>query len=123
MVGLTEQQRYFLYQGACDMRKSFNGLSGLVRNEMHGSLLSGDVFVFVNRRRNQMKILFWESGGFWVYHKRLEQGRFELPDSKSNELSWQKLLLIVRGIDLKSVRQRKRYCLSQTTKNAHAKLS
>ena len=111
MVGLNEGQRYFLYREPTDMRKSFNGLSGIVTNEMDKNPLSGDVFVFINKRRNQMKVLFWETGGFWVYHKRLERGAFELPKADYADISWQELVCIIRGITLGSIRQRKRFSL------------
>lgn len=95
------------------MRKGFNGLSGIVDHQLGQNPLSGDVFIFVNRRRTLLKLLVWDRSGFVVYYKRLEQGTFEFPpgDSslKSLEISQEELLLILEGIDLKSVQRRKRY--------------
>ena len=112
MFSLNEGHQYYMYQQSADMRKGFNGLSGLVRNELGQDPLSGDVFIFINKRRNRMKLLVWEEGGFVLYYKRLERGRFELPSMKktgnSALISWQKLMLIVKGIDLQSIRKRKR---------------
>ncbi|MFO7845399.1 MAG: IS66 family insertion sequence element accessory protein TnpB [Balneolaceae bacterium] len=74
MFSLSSSHRYNLYRGACDMRKSFNGLSGLVRSELGRDPTSGEVFVFLNRRLTLLKLLHWESGGFVLYYKRLEEG-------------------------------------------------
>jgi len=113
MFSLGEAHRYYLYQEAADLRKGFNGLSGLVRNELDKDPLSGDVFIFINRSGNRMKLLLWEEGGFLLLYKRLERGRFEYPVVDSTGLgaviSWQQLLFIVKGIDLKSVKKRRRY--------------
>ena len=118
MFSLNEGHRYYLYQDPADMRKGFDGLSGLVRNELGQNPLSGDVFVFINKGRNRMKLLVWEEGGFVLYYKRLERGRFELPKmetaDRSAVISWQKLMLIVKGIDLQSVRRRKRFSYKKT---------
>lgn len=81
MLSLAGNYRYFLFNGAADMRKSFDGLSGLVRSVLLCDPLSGDIFIFLNARRNQIKLLAWEQDGFAVYHKRLERGTFELPDA------------------------------------------
>lgn len=117
MFSLGEAHRYFLYREATDMRKGFNGLSGLVRNELDKDPLSGDVFVFINRSRNRMKLLVWEGDGFLLLYKRLEKGRFEYPrfndNSQDAKISWQQLMLIVKGIDLKSVKKRKRFSLKK----------
>ncbi len=95
------------------MRKGFNGLSGMVTNQLSSDPLSGDVFIFVNRRRTLLKLLVFERGGFVIYYKRLEQGTFEFPACdaalRSLEVSREDLLLILEGIDLKSVHKRKRY--------------
>lgn len=95
------------------MRKSFNGLSGLVRQHFDHGLMSGDVFIFINRRKDRIKLLMWDVTGFALYYKRLEQGTFEVPlakaDQNSVELGWSDLVLLLEGIDIKSVRRRKRY--------------
>lgn len=67
------------------MRKSFDGLSGLVRQEMKQHVLSGDVFIFLNRRRDQVKLLCWDKDGLAVYHKRLEKGTFEQPAAGTSQ--------------------------------------
>ncbi len=118
MFSLNERHRYFLCRSATDMRKGFDGLSGVVRNALEMDPLSGDVFIFLNRRRTHMKLLVWEDSGFVVYYKRLEKGRFEYPSlggsgaGRSINISWRQLMLIIQGIDLKSVRQRKRFSFS-----------
>jgi transposase len=95
------------------MRKGFDSLSGIVMQQMSLSALSGDVFIFLNKRRNQVKLLLWEGDGFAIYHKRLEKGTYELPvcddDSNSINISNEQLQLILQGISLKSVRRPKRY--------------
>ncbi|MCB9294671.1 MAG: IS66 family insertion sequence element accessory protein TnpB [Lewinellaceae bacterium] len=117
MFSLNERNRYFLYRSATDMRKGFDGLSGVVRNDLGMDPLSGDVFIFLNRRRTHMKLLVWEDSGFVVYYKRLERGRFEYPNmdgpSRGLVISWRQLMLIIEGIELKSVRQRKRFSLAK----------
>jgi transposase len=95
------------------MRKSFNGLTGVIRAELNRNPVSGDVFIFFNRHRNQAKLILWEGDGFGIFHKRLERGTFELPktteQSKDAVIAWQDLQFILQGIDLKSIRFRKRY--------------
>jgi transposase len=99
------------------MRKSFDGLSGLVREGLSKDPLSGDVFIFLNARRTQVKLLVWERDGFAIWYKRLEKGTFEVPvaDEKNNglELRSDELLLILKGISLASVRRRKRFDLNK----------
>lgn len=99
------------------MRKGFDGLSGLVLSEMNGDPLSGDVFIFVNRRGDRMKLLVWDRSGFVLWYKRLEQGTFELPraseGSQTVYLNWQKLVLILEGVKLDSVVHRKRFSLPE----------
>jgi transposase len=118
MLGLGHQHRYYLYMRAADMRKSFDGLSGIVRNEMGRDPLNGDVYIFVNHRRNMVKLLQWDYNGYALYSKRLEQGSYELPRlcehrASSGVLKWSELLLILEGISLQSVRYRKRYVLDK----------
>lgn len=91
------------------MRKGFDGLSGLVRQGLMNDPLSGDVFIFFNKRRSQVKLLLWEKDGFSIYHKRLERGTYELPLNASAELQSDELMLILQGISLKSICRRKRF--------------
>lgn len=111
MFSLSSSHRYHLYRGVCDMRKSFNGLSGLVRSELGRDPASGEVFVFLNRRRNLLKLLHWESGGFVLYYKRLEEGTFVPPPTASDPtvVRWPELVLMVEGITVERFRQNRRY--------------
>ena len=115
MVSLSSGSRYYLWRESVDMRKSFDGLQGLVTGQMGRDALSGEVFIFMNRRRDQVKMLVWDRSGFVIYYKRLERGRFELPAAAGGEqirgqvLPWSDLLLILEGVSLRSVRWRKRY--------------
>lgn len=112
MLSFSSRQRYFLYGAPADMRKGFAGLSGLVRQHIDHELLSGDVFIFINRRRDRIKLLMWDATGFALYYKQLERGTFELPGAArdgSVELRWSDLVLLLEGIEMKSVVRRKRY--------------
>ena len=95
------------------MRKGFDSLSGLVTSHMHLDVLSGSVFIFLNKKHNQVKLLLWEGDGFSLYYKRLEKGTYELLaiDDKNGSLaiSSQQLQFMLQGISLKSVRRRYRY--------------
>lgn len=113
MLSLSPSNRYFLYRNQADMRKGFDGLGGLVREGLSKDPLSGDVFIFFNKRRTQVKLLLWERDGFSLYHKRLERGTYELPSTASVELRSDELMLILQGISLKSVRRRKRFDISK----------
>jgi len=83
MFALTESHRFFVFSQVTDMRKSFDALCGVVRMGLCRNPLSGEVFVFVNRKRNMMKLLHWQQGGFVLYFKRLEKGTFEIPKTKA----------------------------------------
>jgi transposase len=112
MLALSDHCRYFLYRPATDMRKSFYSLAALVREQMQGDPLSGDIFIFLSRRRNHIKLLRWERDGFALYSKHLEQGTYELPvpeQENSFVITHQELLLILQGDALQQVRYRKRY--------------
>ena len=93
------------------MRKSFDGLCGLVISGMQRRPTSGEVFVFLNRDRTHLKLLHWEKGGFVLYYKRLESGTFLPPDVKNGELFWSDLVLMVEGIQVLKSIQKKRYPL------------
>jgi transposase len=90
------------------MRKGYYGLGGLVNAHHQWKLHSGDGFVFVNRRRTMIKILIWDRTGFVIYSKRLDRGTIELPDNRGGALSTTTLMLMLEGIDLRSIRRRKR---------------
>ncbi len=112
MLPISTQARFFLYSEAVDMRKSFDGLHGLVMDSLKMNPLSGDVYIFINRRRNRIKLLVWDRTGFWLLYKRLEQGRFQYLFSANNssiELSYEALIMLLEGIDLQSIKRRKRY--------------
>ena len=113
MFALTEQHRYYLYDGIADMRKGVDGLSGIVTNKMQGNPIDGSVYIFINRRRDRMKLLLFESNGFILYYKRLEKGTFEFPRSaeglKYRTIKWETLVLMITGISMKGIHRRKRY--------------
>jgi transposase len=114
MISLPHRVRVFLHAPPTDLRKGFDALSGLVTNAFGQDPTSGHLFLFVNRRRDRLKILYWDRGdGLAIWYKRLESGSFQIPatprDSASVEMSPTQLALILSGIDLGSARQRKRY--------------
>lgn len=115
MFTLSSSQRYHLYSQPTDMRKSFDGLSGIIRNKLDGNPCSGDVFIFINRSRNKIKLLHWQSIGFTLYYKRLEEGTFELlnydPQVGSITLSYAQIVMLVDGLSIKNIQQRKRFSL------------
>jgi transposase len=120
MLHLSTACRYFYYNGIVDMRKGAYSLSGLIRNEMNQDVLSGDVFIFIGKRANKIKLLQWDSDGLALYEKGLERGSFERPAGNSNNnahfsISAQQLQYILQGVVLKSIRHRKRFSLTSTT--------
>ena len=94
-----------------DMRKGFDGLSGLIINKLGKNPIDGSVYIFINRRRDRMKLLVWQSNGFILYYKRLESGTFEITWSLENEISieWETLMLIIQGVSIENIKRRKRY--------------
>ncbi len=107
MLALSGHTQFYLYAEATDMRKSFDGLTGLVTSALRRDPASGDAYVFVNRRRDRMKLLVWDRTGFWIFYKRLEQGTFQLPATTTPELPYETLLMILEGIDLAAARRRR----------------
>jgi transposase len=116
MFALNSSLNYYLYNAPTDMRMSFNGLCGLIQMRMNRNPVSGEVFMFINRRRDHMKLLHWEYGGFILYYKRLERGTFEIPVHKAGEsattIFWPQLMMMVEGISLQHIRTRKRHLLT-----------
>jgi transposase len=103
------QIRVHLYGEPVDMRKSFNGLYALTRHGLGVDPLSGELFVFISRRATQMKVLYFDRSGFWIWTKRLEAGRFisDWSKVKTHVLDWTGLKLLLEGIE--PARMRKRY--------------
>ena len=117
MLHLEGSTVYYWYNGAADMRKGFAALCGIVQQHMHGNILQGGIFIFVNRKRNQIKLLTWEGDGLAIYYKRLEKGVYELPsiapDRTCATIDAVELQLILQGIVLKSVRKKIRFSLNR----------
>lgn len=111
MLTLSSITRVFIFSEPTDMRKSFNGLSGLVRQHFAVDLLSGHLFLFFNHRRDSVKILAWDKDGLAIWYKRLEAGSFQIPSSSetSLEIDHAQLAMCLAGIDLASAKRRKRY--------------
>jgi transposase len=112
MILLSSTVRIFLCTRPTDMRKGFDGLTGLVQECFDQELLTGHLFLFLNRRRDRIKILYFDRDGLAIWYKRLEAGSFEIPrasEGDSIELQATQLALILSGIDLKSARQRQRF--------------
>jgi transposase len=111
---LERTRRYYLYDQPTDMRKSFHTLGAIVHMQMKVNVLSGSGFVFINKRKTHLKMLMWEGDGYSIYYKRLERGTFEHPESQGGfEISYERLLLILQGIETKKVVKRKRFSLSK----------
>lgn len=110
MLSLPPSVRIFVACGATDLRKSFDTLSVLVREVLCQDPFSGHLFAFFNRRRDRVKLLVWDRSGFWLFYKRLEEGTFNIPvTGKSAEISVRDLLLVLEGIELGAIRERRRY--------------
>jgi len=104
----------YLAAGVTDMRKSFDTLAQIAEGVLKQDPLSGHLFVFCNRRRNRLKILVWDRSGYWLCAKRLEEGTFTWPEireglSPSVEMTSEDLSMLLSGIDLRFVKQKKRY--------------
>jgi len=111
MLNFPPSVRIYLAAGVTDMRKSFDGLAAVTENLLRLDPLSGHVFVFCNRRKDRLKLLFWDRSGYWCLAKRLEQGTFAWPDADpvaKLKMSTRELMLILEGIDHRDVNFRKR---------------
>ena len=117
MLSISNHVRVFLAREPVDMRKSFHGLTALTEGVLQQDPLSGQLFVFVNRRRDRIKLLYWGGTGFCIWYQQLEKGTYQLPDrapadeGQGVEITTSQLSLILDGIDPSSVRRRTRYQL------------
>jgi len=113
VFGVGAATRIYLAPGATDMRKGFNGLYGLVRDQLLCDPLSGHLFLFSNAQRNRLKILVWDTTGLWVCAKKLERGRFQWPKPGDAQakivLSHEEFAMLLGGIDLAQTQPRKWY--------------
>jgi len=113
MFALTAENTFHLYSQPTDMRKSFDSLSGLVRNGLDYDPGNGDVFIFINKSRDKIKLLHWQGSGYLLYYKRLEKGTFELPRYDASigsiSLSYTQMVMIIDGLSIKNLHRRKRY--------------
>lgn len=105
MLMLPSNTKVYLARAAVDMRSSFDGLSAIVQNTIEENPFSGHLFVFSNKGRNKVKILYWDRNGFCIWYKRFEKGRYVLPEltGDSIELSLSDLHCLLEGIDLKDI--------------------
>ncbi len=112
MFSITSS-RYYLHREATDMRKSFDGLCGVVSRELEENPMSGDVFLFINKPRNRIKLLRWETGGFVLFYKRLEKGNFELPIVENHDkkitLDYGQLAMLITGISMRNAKKTTRF--------------
>lgn len=113
MLSLSSTLRIFLATEPADMRKGFDGLSPLVRQHIAQDPLSGHLYVFRNRRRDRIKILYWDKDGFALWYKRLEKGTFRFPEAKDGrvEVTPAEIAAILEGIDLTRARRLPRFSL------------
>jgi transposase len=114
MIHLPASVRVYLCLTACDMRRSFDGLHTLVREHLELDAFGGHLFVFTSRRRDRVKILYWDRDGFAIWSKRLEEGTYAIPfgaegGERRCEITVQELGVLLSGIDLQQATRRKRY--------------
>lgn len=115
MFTLSASLKFQLYSSSTDMRKGFDGLCGLVQNHLNESPTNGDVYIFLNKNRNKVKLLHWCGSGFVLYYKRLEKGTFDLPaydiDHGSIRLDYAQLVMLIDGIRITNLQRKARFSL------------
>ena len=113
MLSLPAHTRIALCTAAVDLRKSFDGLCGLVESVFQENVLDGHLFLFLNKRRDRIKALWWDRDGLVIFYKRLERGSFEMPRASGHaqrlELDATELAMLLGGVSLASAKRRKRY--------------
>lgn len=116
MLSFPSNAQIYLCTAPTDMRKSFDGLTSLVASAMNKEVLSGQLFLFVNRRRDLVKLMWWDRDGLAIWMKRLEAGTFETPkgdvDQSCVELDAAQLAMVLTGISLESAKRRKRFSMA-----------
>jgi transposase len=113
MIHLPASVRVYLCLSPCDMRRSFDGLHALVRDHLRLDAFAGHLYLFANKRKDRLKILYWDRDGFAIWAKRLEQGRYTIPSGEPGsprfEITIEELGALLSGIDLSTATRRKRY--------------
>ena len=113
MLGLGTEHTYYYYMNVVDMRKGFNGLSGLVSEHMDQERDRNVVYAFINKQKDKLKLLHWRPGGFVLYYKRLEKGVFELPKYDITDglvvLTYTEMIMILDGISIVNTKKKERY--------------
>jgi len=113
MLGLGTEQTYYYYLSPVDMRKGFNGLSGIISNHHQDAVNKDVVYAFINKRRDKLKLLHWRVGGFILYYKRLEKGVFKLPTYDIKEgliiLSYTQMVMLLDGISIINIQKKEQF--------------
>jgi len=113
MISFAPGIKIYLHRQPVDMRKSFDGLFAIVKNELAMDVRSGGLFMFINLRRNRVKLMYWDTDGIAIWHKRFERGSLQHPqplgDAPHLVIDASELNLLLAGIELASVKRRKRY--------------
>ena len=112
MLTLGRETRVYVYREATDMRRSFEGLSYLAREVVKKDVLSGHLFMFFNRTRSSVKILYWDRSGFAIWYKQLQKGAFTRP--VKDELDYAELACVLEGIEFEKMARKARYSLNNT---------
>jgi transposase len=111
MLNIPATTAIYLHTAPTDLRKGFDGLSGLVRGQFGKDPTDGSLFLFVNRRRDRLKILHFDGSGYWLFYRLLEEGTFEMlsSDEACLQIDATQLAMLLGGVSLASIRRRKRY--------------
>jgi len=119
MLAVASSARVYLYLHQVDMRRSFDGLMAIVQSEFDRDIRLGDYFMFINRRRDHLKIIWWDRDGLAIFMKRLESGTVQKPNTTSNGKSLMidqaQLSMLLTGIDVSNIKRRKRYQVQPAT--------
>lgn len=109
----SQQLRFFYYTRPTDMRKSFDGLLGIIRGHIREDLFGPHLFLFRNKSGDRIKVLYWDHDGVAIWYKRLEKGTFKFPSCEEEKLliTEEQFELILRGIDFKKIKKQKRFSL------------
>ena len=116
MIAIHSGLKIFVSALPTDMRKGFNGLQGLVLQMLQEDPLSGHLFLFINRRADRLKVLYWDRDGFALWYKRLERGTFQMPTiaegQTKTEIRSDELVMLLSGVDMQDLKRRKRFSLT-----------